>query len=123
MGVEGQDVEGLGNHGEQSQAAQIPLDVSGVQQSHGHAVAENRERQAPDPAEGSDLRKEGPAHMVHKHGDDGDKLQEVRVQVGLYAGPLLGDLRGDDQGGADGVPVHDKHFLYPVIRIDTKVRL
>ena len=123
MGVEGQDVEGLGDHGEHCQTAQIAFDVPGVQQAHGQAVAENRKRQPPNPAEGPDLRKEGAAHMVDEHGDDGGELQKVRVQIRLQPGPLPGDLRGGGQGGADGIPIHSKHFLYSVAAIDTEVRL
>ena len=74
MGVESQDVEGLGDHGEHRQTAQIAFDVPGVQQAHGQAVAEDGKRQPPHPAKRCHLREKGAAHVVDQHGDDGNQL-------------------------------------------------
>ena len=101
--VEGQDVEGLAHQGEDAQAQEVLLHVPGVEQAHGEAVAEDGEGQAADPAEDPHLREEGPADVVDEHGDDGDELQKVRVQVGFQPVPLRRDDRRGGEGAADAL--------------------
>ena len=99
--VEGQDVEGLAHQGEQPQAQEVFLHVPGVEQAHGETVAEDGEGQTADPAEDPHLREEGPADVVDQHGDDGDELQKVRVQVGFQTVPLCRDGRRRGEGATD----------------------
>ena len=100
IGVEGQYPEGLGHHRKNGQATQVALDAVGVEQAHRHAVAEQREGQAADPAEPGRRREKGAADVVRQHGGDGDELEQVGVQVGAQPG-----LRG-----LCGLLVH-VHFL------------
>ena len=72
--VEGQDVKGLADEGEDSQPSQVLPHVMGVEQSHRQAVAEDGEGQPADPAEHAHLREKGPADVVDEHGGDGDEL-------------------------------------------------
>lgn len=81
-GVGGQDVTGLGDESKEAQPAQISLDIPGVEQPHRHAVAEDGEGQPPHPAKGGVLWKKHGPYVVQQHGQDGDQLQKIGVQVG-----------------------------------------
>ncbi|SCJ16441.1 Uncharacterised protein [uncultured Blautia sp.] len=105
--MEGQDVKGLADEGEDAQPGQVLPHVVGVQQAHRQAVAEDREGQSADPAEHAHLREKGAADVVDQHGGDGDELQQIRVQIGFQPWPRLGDGGGSGEhaphtGAGDG---------------------
>ena len=81
--MERQNVEGLAHQSEDAQPQEIFLYIPCVEQAHGETVAEDGESQPSDPAEDPHPRKEGPADVVDQHGDDGDELEKVRVQIGF----------------------------------------
>ena len=72
--MEGQHIERLGDHREQPEAEQVFFDVPRVEQADRHAVAEDGEREAADPAEPAGLGEERAADVVDQHGKNGDEL-------------------------------------------------
>ena len=112
MRVEGQHIERLGDHREQAEPEQIFFNVPRVEQADRHAVAEDRKRDAPHPAEPGRLGEERAADVVDQHGENGDELEEaylyglameneIRIQIGPEPGRARFKRGRRGQYGAD----------------------
>lgn len=86
IGIEGENPERLGKERKHPQPGKIAADVMGVEQTHRHTVAEEREGHASDPAEHRILREKDRSHMVYRHGQHRDELEKIGIQIGSELG-------------------------------------